>query len=837
MHFGKKSDLSRFISLPLLVLMFFLLNATASEGALSCTITTSCTNTCVFRMYPQSDGHAELCSETNYNNVICCTAPGETLTINSGTGILNLLFTTNSHVEFPTLSNYPYKVYLGSQGRNVVCSYKTTCSADEACLASIASDTNSHVASCNYFSTNICCKTTTGITIEHLSPINNSIVQEKKPAFKWKYFESGVWNESYEATSLPNTPPWNRYVAGSYSEIVSGGALHLSASGTSYIYYDYPDLNLSNSVGTTLDARLKIYNSSSGWSNLVYINDGVVQEGVVFYVDGIQLYFNGASYAMDTTDYHVYRFVVQGSLIKVYVDGVLRINAVGGGAGSVKSIQWGIYQPGGVASSNWDYVRYANYVVNESSSGYTYDINITNSNCPAIYQTGITTNSFTPSANLCRDNPYKWSVRAYDGISYSDWSDFWNFTVQTPAITVNLEEPSNNNLTVFARRPAFRWRANDPTWNASYFGNVLPEFASPPWPKYTSGTYAENLGNGILSLSASGTSYIYYDYRDSNLSNSAGTTIEARLKVTSSGTGWSNLVYVNDGIVQEGVVFYVDGIHLYFNGASYAMDTTTYHVYRFVVQGSSVKVYVDGVLRIDAVGGGAGGVQSIQWGVHQPGTTASSEWDYLRYANYAFTSTAVTYDINITNPGCPQIYQSGISDLLFKPATDLCTDSFYSWKVRAYDGTDYHPWSDTWSFIVESAVIINLTVNSTNFGIQELNATDDTTDNSPQPLQVVNIGNVLSDIGVWSTALWTTKPLNTHYYQFSAGNDSSTPGSFNWNISQNTWANMSSVEKTVIRQLNFNQSNKARIHLRITVPIDEAAGAKTSTIYVSGVMS
>ncbi|HLD89199.1 MAG TPA: hypothetical protein VI894_03255 [Candidatus Nanoarchaeia archaeon] len=393
MYLMKRDDLCRFISLILLItslFAFFALNSEKTNAALSCTITTSCTNTCVFKIYPTENGHAELCSGTNYSNVICCSAPGETLTTGTGTEILNLASSTNAHVELPSYTNFLNKIYLGSQGRNVACEYKTTCSADETCLASIASSANAHIASCNYFSTNICCK-----------------------------------------------------------------------------------------------------------------------------------------------------------------------------------------------------------------------------------------------------------------------------TVSAP-ITVTLQRPSNNNLTVFARRPLFEW---------------------------------------------------------------------------------------------------------------------------------------------------------------------------------ASSSTGVTYEINITHGSCSNIFQSGIAVLNFTPSQDLCTDSLYSWKVRAYDGIDYHQWSNSWSFIIESAVIVNLTANSTDFGMKDLNATDDTLDGVPQPLVVSNIGNVLVDISVRATSLWSSKSLDTHYFQFSAGEEPTAPGAFNFALSQTQWANLSLTEKNVIRQLNFNQSNLARIHLGITVPIDEAPGARTSTIYISGAMS
>jgi hypothetical protein len=60
-----------------------------------------------------------------------------------------------------------------------------------------------------------------------------------------------------------------------------------------------------------------------------------------------------------------------------------------------------------------------------------YTINITQSTCPDIYQTNITSTAFTPSFELCRDYIYYWQVRAYDGTGYGPWSSRWSFTIES----------------------------------------------------------------------------------------------------------------------------------------------------------------------------------------------------------------------------------------------------------------------------------------------------------------------------------------------------------------------------------------------------------------------
>ena len=63
----------------------------------------------------------------------------------------------------------------------------------------------------------------------------------------------------------------------------------------------------------------------------------------------------------------------------------------------------------------------------------TYSINITSEFCSDIYDTNISATNYTSIYELGTYDEcgwYNWTVRAYDGYYYGNWSDIWNFSIQ-----------------------------------------------------------------------------------------------------------------------------------------------------------------------------------------------------------------------------------------------------------------------------------------------------------------------------------------------------------------------------------------------------------------------
>jgi len=70
----------------------------------------------------------------------------------------------------------------------------------------------------------------------------------------------------------------------------------------------------------------------------------------------------------------------------------------------------------------------------------TYDLLVDDDNefgAPEIDQTGIGDTNYKPTSDLTIDTVYYWKVRAYDSSDYGDYSDVWNFTLNSyVAVTV-----------------------------------------------------------------------------------------------------------------------------------------------------------------------------------------------------------------------------------------------------------------------------------------------------------------------------------------------------------------------------------------------------------------
>jgi len=196
----------------------------------------------------------------------------------------------------------------------------------------------------------------------------------------------------------------------------------------------------------------------------------------------------------------------------------------------------------------------------------------------------------------------------------------------------------------------------------------------------------------------------------------------------------------------------------------------------------------------------------------------------------------ITYQLLLClDSSCSSIYDNitSISTNHYYYPSELGFTTYF-WKVRANDSEDYGTWSDIWNFTVVEYVDVNLTTALVDFGVVAPGSTYATDDGTPPPFILKNIGNTEANITINATALWesSSAPLDTDYYQFKA-NRTSGLNSFDWDLSQTTWMNISSDEKTVFAYLNHTEGNdEAAIDIRIKVPQDEPAIDKYSNVTV-----
>ena len=169
------------------------------------------------------------------------------------------------------------------------------------------------------------------------------------------------WTVAYEAKKLP-AKPWTCDQGSARTEAkLERGALLIADRGTEVGDYHYfRNLWGADPAGVSVvEARVKVV---SGLSRVI-ISNGVAQERLELWPDRIELWSNKKiRHAMDTTnDFHVYRIATQGQDVKVYVDGVLRLDAPGAYrkavSGKLNQVAFGASDSTGVGEALWSTVR------------------------------------------------------------------------------------------------------------------------------------------------------------------------------------------------------------------------------------------------------------------------------------------------------------------------------------------------------------------------------------------------------------------------------------------------------------------------------------------------
>ncbi|RLE42946.1 hypothetical protein DRJ48_02290 [Candidatus Woesearchaeota archaeon] len=184
----------------------------------------------------------------------------------------------------------------------------------------------------------------------------------------------------------------------------------------------------------------------------------------------------------------------------------------------------------------------------------------------------------------------------------------------------------------------------------------------------------------------------------------------------------------------------------------------------------------------------------------------------------------VTYNIAIATDSSfnnVAYNDSGLSATNYTPSSLLDVDTIYWWKVRAYDGSLYGEYSDVWNVSVLSLISIALTVSNVDFRELQPEQWNDTTDNSPPPLRVVNNGNVFVNISIKANdTLFENANLGEKYFQTKA--DEYESGCYDPTQTQTDWMNLTDTLQKLIVDLDFNNSkDEAEIEIRVEVPYKE----------------
>lgn len=132
------------------------------NAALSCTVTATCNapDVILFRVSANSNAHAELPSQSNYNAKVCCT--GITGLGNSCAGnyavAVRLSATTNAHLEQNDQGNYANDACISAPGgyRITVAYQNTNCSGYDTIATSMSATTNAHTGGQAAYTKKIC---------------------------------------------------------------------------------------------------------------------------------------------------------------------------------------------------------------------------------------------------------------------------------------------------------------------------------------------------------------------------------------------------------------------------------------------------------------------------------------------------------------------------------------------------------------------------------------------------------------------------------------------------------------------------------------------------------
>ncbi|MDO8682435.1 MAG: sugar-binding protein, partial [Armatimonadota bacterium] len=136
------------------------------------------------------------------------------------------------------------------------------------------------------------------------------------------------------------------------------------------------------------------------------------------------------------------------------------------------------------------------------------------------------------------------------------------------------------------------------TWDVQYEGSVLPSVASPAWivgPGYENWAYIDTGTVRVDDDSPDSGSQIVWRQGWAG-SNSAGTTVEARMRCNSiTYNSTQKNIQIFDGTKTISFLLYTSKIEAVGgSGGSYNLTGSSYHTYRFTLQGNTWNVYLDG---------------------------------------------------------------------------------------------------------------------------------------------------------------------------------------------------------------------------------------------------
>lgn len=238
----------KYLIIPLAVFAIFSFGNHSYAGTLTCSVTTSCpSGTVIYRMSGTDNAHAELASQANYSQLVCCSGVSGLGNSCSGTfaTALKLSGTTNGHAEQNSQTNYANSACISVSSGSVSIGYQATdCSGFDTTFGSISGTTNAHVGGTTAYTTKIC-GTGTGASQTLSFSISDNSIGFGTLSASDDFFANGAGTGSateIEAhTIIASTNASSGYVITVNGATLTSGGSTISAIGST---------NTASSVGT-----------------------------------------------------------------------------------------------------------------------------------------------------------------------------------------------------------------------------------------------------------------------------------------------------------------------------------------------------------------------------------------------------------------------------------------------------------------------------------------------------------------------------------------------------------------------------------------------------------
>jgi hypothetical protein len=208
--------------------------------------------------------------------------------------------------------------------------------------------------------------------------------------------------------------------------------------------------------------------------------------------------------------------------------------------------------------------------------------------------------------------------------------------------------------------------------------------------------------------------------------------------------------------------------------------------------------------------------------------STDAEGDALTYHLELSTDSSFgSLVLNVTLP------QQSASTTNYTNPDPLDLDTLLFWRVYASDGLLEGNYSDVSNFTVPSLLAFSLPIDRVSFGNLTQGVSVNTTAGNATPFVLRNIGNMPANVTITGTRLYQHGAYPSNAYQFFVTDNAT--GSFDLIGSTTSWTDMTNVSSRIdVLLLDWNASHsQALVHIKLTPPLDEPAGNKTSTVTMS----